>query len=100
MSYIIKLRGEGQDFYLDWSEKARAPLTTGLNLDEFLAYYREQYGDEKFKQLDDLFERLEATGSSHQDYSLEYTLKNNKAVFGKHLESWELFKLYCLEANS
>ena len=36
--FIIKLSGEGRDFYLEWSTVVDVPITSGMSLKEFKKY--------------------------------------------------------------
>ena len=62
--YIIKLPCDGEDFYLEWSSIVDAPVTSGMTLEEFEAYYREQYGQCGMDRLPERMERVNETGAS------------------------------------
>lgn len=42
--YICKVVVDGSPYYLEWSTVVDAPVTYGLPLEEFTAYYQERYG--------------------------------------------------------
>ena len=64
MRYIIKLSTPRGDRYLEWSTIVDAPVTYGMPLDEFTAYYRDQYGAEGMRALPERMARVEAKGTS------------------------------------
>lgn len=66
--FIIKIH----DHYLEWSTIVDAPITLGMSLDEFRAYYQDMYGRaDAMYGLPDRIARADATGTS--------------ALFGKSL---------------
>lgn len=59
--FIIKLTDDKQEHYLEYSTIVDKPITYGMNLQSFIEYYKNEYGDS------DLYERLkrvELNGSS------------------------------------
>ena len=88
--YICELNG----LYFEWSSIVDAPVTTGMDLEEFIDYYRETYGK---SSIDDLYKRLrrvEEKGTSAIEYDLDELIKCNRA--GKNesrLSKGEIYKL-------
>ena len=62
--YIIKVRCDGVDYYLEWSGVADAPLTTGMLLPDFLEYYREEYGADGMARLPERLHYVDLSGTS------------------------------------
>lgn len=58
--YIIRL----EDHYLEWSTVVDAPTTFGMTLDEFRAFYREEYGASGSQDLDERLARASVHGTS------------------------------------
>ena len=81
--FIVKLTDEktNQDYYMEWSTIVDAPVTYGLELEEFKGYYLEKYGRHGFKDLDDRLERAEKFGTSaHPPFNdLNSYFRNNHA---------------------
>lgn len=77
---IIKLTHDGKDYYLEWSSVIDAPVTYGMTLEEFKAYYREEYGRKGMEDLDQRLTRVEASGTSHALFrSVDDEIANNRA---------------------
>jgi len=102
--YILKLSGNGRDFYLMWSTIVDAPASHGMPLDEFRAFYKKRYElpgitilDEK--AFEERLKRVEQTGCSAEYETLDGVLSTNHAGDNKaKLSKAKLFKKYCLEA--
>src|ERR1700761_5553495 len=64
--YIMKLTDseEKKDYYLEWSTIVDAPITWGLSLQSFKAYYRKKYGSQGMADLPMRLERVEKGGIS------------------------------------
>jgi len=65
-AYICKLDG----LYFEWSTIVDAPRTYGMTLEEFTAYYQDEYGHSAMVDFDDRMLRVEAIGTSsrlHRD---------------------------------
>ena len=63
--YIIKLPCDGTDYYLLWSSVVDAPITYGMTLDEFTAYYAIEYGAESMRyQFPERMSRVDESGTS------------------------------------
>lgn len=78
---IIKLHdaATGKEYYLEWSTVVDAPVTYGMSLDEFKGYYREEYGNDGMKHLDERLARVEASRCSSHLYSLADLIDMNRA---------------------
>lgn len=81
--YIVKLHDNklNKDFYMEWSTVVDAPITSGGSLEEFKAYYMEEYGRKGMSELEDRLKRVEEKGiSSHAPFDdLSSLLKHNRA---------------------
>lgn len=75
-TFICKLDG----LYFEWSTVVDAPVSAGMTLDEFVAYYRDQYGARGLDGLDSRLARVEAAGTSSRMHpSVMDVLKGNRA---------------------
>ena len=61
---IIKLPCDGADYYLEWSSVVDAPVTDGMLLEEFEAYYCCRYGHSSMDGLVERLARVNETGTS------------------------------------
>lgn len=99
--YIVKLTHEGKDYYLDWSTIVDAPVTYGMSLEEFKAYYHDEYGRKECELgLRERLERVEAKGTSARDAcgSLTVLLRTNRAGDNEErLSKKAIIQKYCLE---
>ena len=97
--YIIKLNDGKQDYYLEYSSVCDAPITNGMNLDEFKEYYLEEYGRSGMEGLDQRLARVELKGTSEYNAeSVDDTLVCNRA--GKNetrLTKAQIIEMYCHE---
>lgn len=93
--YILKIH----DHYLEWSTVVDARVTSGMSLDEFTAYYQNEYGRSEMHQLPARIARADATGTSALDgKSLEKLVSYNKAgPRGSKLTLAEIYTAYCLD---
>ena len=79
-TYIIKFDTADGPRYLDYSTICDAPITVGMTLDEYKAYYREEYGRKGVDNLDDRLRRADAKGtSSHIHSSVAAVIRFNRA---------------------
>lgn len=64
--HIMKLHDDrdNKDYYLEWSTVVDAPVTYGLSLEEFKEYYKQQYGNEGMRLLEERLSRVEEFGIS------------------------------------
>lgn len=58
--FIVKIAGK----YLEWSTIVDAPSTYGMTLEQFKAYYRDEYGRLSMRELEERLARVEVTGTS------------------------------------
>jgi len=102
--YILKLSGEGKDFYLLWSTVSDSPASHGMPLDEFRAFYKKRYERSGLTILDEkAFEerlrRVEQTGCSAEGETLDDRLSGNRAGDNEaELSKAEILRKYCFEA--
>jgi hypothetical protein len=70
---IVKLKHEGQDYYLLWSSIVDAPVTYGLSLEELEDYLREEEGARYMRDTHPMrMERVQKRGhSSYMDANCE-----------------------------
>ena len=74
--YICKLN----DMYFEWSTVVDAPVTYGFSLEEFKEYYKEEYGKLCFEhELPERLERIEKTGTSAFNQSIDSIISYNRA---------------------
>lgn len=64
--YIIKLtdKRDLKDYYLEWSTIVDAPVTYGMYLEGFKAYYQQEYGRSGMRELPERLKRVEEKGTS------------------------------------
>ncbi len=100
MSVIIKIDDKKFDkqYYIEWSTILDRPLTNGMDLIDFISYYKKKYkGVRNEDELKIRLERVEIKGtSSYLDGCLEDTILCNRA--GKNESNLTLDKiieLYC-----
>ncbi len=62
--YIVKLETPKGPRYLDWSTVVDAPVTYGMTLDAFKAWYRDEHGEQGMRTLPARLARVEANGTS------------------------------------
>lgn len=62
---VIKIQHEGKDYYLEWSSIVDAPVTYGMELEEFEEYMRDEYG-RRYMEIDHPFrmQRVRENGTS------------------------------------
>ena len=92
-SFIVKLH----DHYFEYSTIVDAPVTFGMLLPDFEAYYRERYGSEGMAELPERMARVEHSGTSALgDMSSEKLMSGNKAGSNEaNLTLDELYRAYC-----
>lgn len=91
---IIKLG----DYYFEYSTVVDAPVTWGMTLKDFEAYYLFEYGRSSIEDFIERMKRVEEKGtSSLTEDGAESTMEYNCAgPNGKNLTTDEIYKLYCL----
>lgn len=70
-NFVMKLADEkeNKDYYLMWSTIVDAPVTYGMELDEFKTFYRDKYGESEYRELEERLKRVEKNGiSGHPPY--------------------------------
>lgn len=93
--FIIKLH----EYYLEWSTVTDSPVTFGMTLNDFVEYYRAEYGRHGYRDLKMRLERVEKYGSSaHQtQYWLPSLFVGNRAGPNEtELTEEEIYHAYCL----
>lgn len=80
---------EGQFF--EWSTIVESPVTTGGTRDEFVEYYRDEYGRSKMGDLPERMERAEKNGTSSR---MGETLNDlvEVAMLNGTIKSWDHFR--------
>lgn len=78
-NYICKLSDGFRPFYFEWSTIVDAPVTYGMLREDFIAYYLRRYGETSKTDLDIRLSRVEATGTSCMDQTLDEVLSCNRA---------------------
>lgn len=103
--HIIKLSGKGKDFYLLWTTVTDSPVSYGMSLDEFKAFYKERYErsgitiiDEK--AFEERLKRVEEKGCSRKVGTLDGLLRYNHAGDDEEtISKEEIFRRYCPERS-
>ena len=100
--YICKFEDHGKSYYLEWSTIVDAPVTNGMSLDEFKAYYAGRYDTVGTRGLDERLERVEAKGTSSQIHdSLDQLIAHNRAgPKEENISKQQIIKLYCTDPNT
>lgn len=62
--YICKFIDGDKSYYLEWSTIVDAPVTSGMSLEEFRGYFRDEYGRKSMADLEDRLKRVEEKGTS------------------------------------
>ncbi len=94
--YIVKLTDKDKSWYLEWSTIVDAPVTHGMDLEEFRYYYLEEYGQQELSKLDNRLERVEKHGISGSCYTLDQLLAANRAGPQEScLSKQEIIDKYC-----
>lgn len=96
-SYIIKLTRGDESRYLEWSTIVDAPVTYGMTLEQFMRWYKDQFGAKDFKEvLPERLTRVEAKGTSSLGWTLEEVLSSNRAGPNEtHLTYDQIWDEYC-----
>jgi hypothetical protein len=81
--FIIKMEKDGDERYLEWSTVVDAPVTYGMSYDEFLKYYRNEYGANSMDNLvgeHGRMRRVRENGTSERgSKSVHETISHNRA---------------------
>lgn len=98
--YIVKLvdKKENKDYYMEWSTVVDAPVTYGMGLEEFKAYYKDEYGKQGMDGLDERLTRVNEKGTSAMMYdSAEDLIEFNRAgKDGTCLTFEQIIAEYCI----
>lgn len=81
--FIVKLATPAGDRYFEWSTIVDAPVTYGMPLDEFTAFYRHQYGAASDDEFAERMARVEATGTSARGDTVKDLISGNRAGPGE-----------------
>lgn len=94
--YIVKLEDQGVDYYLEYSTVVDAPVTYGMTLNEFKAYYKDQYGREGMRNLQERLDRVTEIGTSSRiDDSVDEVFSCNRAGVGEtKITKEEIIEIY------
>jgi hypothetical protein len=92
--YIMQL----EEYYLEWSTVVDAPVSWGMSLEEFKEYYRQEYGHDGMRGLDDRLKRVAIYGtSSHDRYTPDDLIRGNHAGPNEsELTREQIYHVYCL----
>ena len=96
---IIKLSKDDRDFYMEYSSVVDAPVTYGMNLDQFTKYYASRYGTAAMEfEFPDRMGRVEEKGTSSFMYaSVREEISFNRAGPNESCITMDQFiELYCL----
>ena len=78
--FICKVIVNNVPQYFEWSTIVDAPVSYGMSLDVFKAYYKDRYGTSGMFELDQRLKRVEEKGtSSYMDNSVEDLIICNRA---------------------
>jgi hypothetical protein len=96
--FICKFDDGPTAYYLEWSTVVDAPVTFGMSLDEFKAYYRDEYGRQGMDfGFEERMKRVEEKGTSSQlDSCVDDVISGNRA--GKDetcLSKEQIIEWYC-----
>jgi hypothetical protein len=92
--FTIKLHDVkfNRDYYLEWTTICDAPVTGGMSLEEYRAYYRRMYGQNGMNNFDHHIETVE----NHRPDQIEDIIDGNHAgENGEKLTLEEILELYC-----
>lgn len=86
-------------WFIEWTTITDSPYSYGMREAEFREYYRDTYGSEGYRDLDDRLARALAQGtSSHLGESAEDLVCANHAGYGEtRLTLAEIVQIYCVE---
>ena len=94
--YIIKLSDNNKDWYLEWSTIVDAPVTYGMSLVDFKAFYKEEYGNQGMEKLEERLKRVEKQGTSALYCSVDGLISYNRAgPKESSLSKQEIIDIYC-----
>ena len=95
-TYICKFQDGDNCYYLEWSTIVDAPVTSGMSLEEFQNYYKENYGTKGLEDLPFRLHRVEERGTSNPYESLDSLISFNRAGENEsYLTKEEIIQKYC-----
>lgn len=96
--YIVKLRGDGTDYFMEWSTIVDAPVTHGMSWEEFEEYYRRKYREAGMAELPARMERVNKNGTSSLDQlTARQLISGNRAGSGEtELTTAQIIDAYCV----
>lgn len=100
---ICKLTHNNKDYYLEWSTIVDAPRTYGMSLEEFKAYYRDEYGRSAMMiDFPEQMKQVEKTGISARGYAnVDELISCNRAGDREtELTKEEIIQKYCVNRSS
>ena len=100
--FIIRMEKDGDERYLEWSTVVDSPVTYGMTFDEFLAYYRDEYGASSMDGLlgeHGRMSRVRENGTSERGAtSVHDTIAHNRAGEDEtHLDYDGIWQQYVLD---
>ena len=103
--FIVKLvpPNSTREFYLEWSTIVDAPVTGGMELEEFKEWYREEHGRIDYDGLQYRLARVEQHGTSSIDTNEtpETIIAGNRAGPNEStLTMDEIIAAYCIQHSS
>lgn len=95
---IVKIHDElrNKDYYMEWSSIVDAPVTYGMNLEEFKIHYKQRYGTEGMIGLPERLKRVEEYGTTENNTRVDEYYEFNRA--GKNetcIGKEEILERYC-----
>lgn len=96
--YIVKLidPADNSEWFMEWSTVVDAPVTWGLTRDEFTERYRLTYGASAMAEFADRMARVDTTGTSALDTTLDEIIAGNRAGDNeKELSYADIVARYC-----
>ena len=89
---ILKIK----DYYLEYSSIVDAPIVGGMKLEDFKKYYKEEFGNSGYKNLQERLRLTDKYGSSCGE-SAEEVIQGNRAGKNESCISLdEMYYAYCL----
>ena len=93
--YIVKLH----DYLFEFSTIVDAPVTWGMTLPEFKKYYRDEYGRDGYRHLEERLQRVFRWGTSYQWGNSPHDILwlNRAGPDENRLTVEEIYRAYCLK---
>lgn len=97
--FVIKITDSisNVDYYLECSTVTDSLITDGLELKDFLSYYKNEYGDKGLKMLQEQLPLINERGhNGHTKNLLKYFYDHNRAgLNGGKLSKEQILDYYC-----